>query len=91
MSEADALKSIKYGLSSKLNYTKLDKEFSQSDQNDLAFTFLQLFEKPSFYTVNSRVYKSDLDLGDFWESGGAILVDKERIVIFWTNDLYDMF
>lgn len=91
ISKDEALKSIKFGLSTKPNYTAIDKEFSQSDQNELAFTFLQLFDKPKFYALDSRVYKTDLDITDFWESGGAIVIDKERIGIFWTNDLYDKF
>ena len=91
ISKDEALKSIKYGLSTKPNYTAIEQEFSTSDQNELTFSFLQLFDKPKFYSLDSRIYKTDLDKTDFWESGGAIAIDKERIGIFWTNELYDKF
>ncbi len=91
ISENDALKSIIYGLSTKPNYTKIDNPFSKSDQNKLAYTFIQLFDNPTYYLVTTRLYKTDLDLDDFWESGGTIAVDKKMIGLFWTNDLYDKF
>lgn len=91
ISEKEAINSIIFGLSTKPNYTLIEKQFSMSDQNKLAYNFVQIFENPTFYSVETRLHKSDLDLSDFWESGGAIAIDKNLVGIFWTNDLYDKF
>ena len=87
----DAVNSMKYGLTTKPNYTAVDVEFSTSDQNQIVYGFLQLFDNPKFYSIDSKLYKETLDLNDFWESGGAIIVDKNSIGVLWTNDLYDKF
>lgn len=91
IAEKEALSSIIYGLSEKPNYTKINKPFIKTDQNKFAYTFIQLFDNPKYYSINTRLYKTDLDLEDFWESGGAIVIDKCSIGLFWTNDLYDKF
>ena len=85
------LNSIIYGLSVKLEYTKIDTVFSDTQKNKIAYTFIGLFNNPKFYSINSRVYRENLDLWDFWEFGGAILIDNEMIGIIWINDLYDKF
>jgi len=87
----DAVNSMKYGLTTKPNYTAVDAEFSTSDQNQIVYSFLQLFDHPKFYSIDSKLYKGILDLNDFWESGGAIIIDKNSIGVLWTNDLYDKF
>lgn len=86
-----AVASMKYGLSSKINYTRSKREFSPSDQNRLVHAFLRLFEKPRFYATSARIYQADLDLEDFWQSGGALVIDEQLIGIFWGNDLYAKF
>ena len=86
-----AATSMKYGLSSKINYTRIKREFSPSDQNRIVHSFLRLFEQPRFYSTDARIYQSNLDLEDFWESGGAIVIDEHAIGILWTNDLYAKF
>ena len=86
-----AVASMKYGLSSKINYTRINREFLPSDQNRIVHAFLRLFDKPQFYSTNARIYRSDLDLEDFWESGGAIVIDDHAIGILWANDLYAKF
>lgn len=87
----DAVDSMKYGLRTKPNYTVIDVDFSTSDQNQIVHSFLQLFDNPKFYSIDSKLYKDTLDLNDFWESGGAIIIDKNAIGVLWTNDLYDKF
>ena len=72
---------MKYGLSSKINYTRIKQVFSLSDQNRLVHSFLRLFEQPRFYSANVRIYQSNLDLGDFWESGGAIVIDERAVTV----------
>jgi hypothetical protein len=86
-----AVASMKYGLSSKINYTRINRAFSPSDQNRIVHAFLRLFDKPRFYSTRARIYRSDLDLEDFWESGGAIVIDDRAIGILWQNDLYAKF
>lgn len=87
----EAVRSICYGLSTKLNYTSILKEFTKSDQHTAAFRFLELFDQPQCYTIEQRIWQKPLNLDDFWETGGALVMDKQHIGIFWTNDLYDMF
>lgn len=86
-----AVASMKYGLSSKINYTRIERAFSPSDQNRIVHAFLRLFEQPRFYSTSARIYQSDLDPEDFWESGGAIVIDQRAVGILWTNDLYAKF
>ncbi len=86
-----AVASMKYGLSSKINYTRINRAFSPSDQNRIVHAFLRLFDKPRFYSTSARIYRSDLDLEDFWESGGAVVIDDRVIGILWQNDLYAKF
>ncbi|MBO2008084.1 hypothetical protein [Hymenobacter negativus] len=86
-----AVASMKYGLSSKINYTRINREFSPSDQNRIVHSFLRLFDKPRFYSTSARIYRANLDLEDFWESGGAIVIDEHAIGILWENDLYAKF
>lgn len=87
----DAIKSMKYGLSTKPNYTSIDKEFNESDINSIVNRFIEFFNSPNFYSINSKIYLNDLDLNDYWETGGSILIDKDKIGILWINDLYDLF
>jgi hypothetical protein len=87
----DAVNSMKYGLATKPNYTVIETEFSTSDQSQIVYNFLQLFDNPNFYSIDTKLYKEALDLNDFWECGGAIVIDKNAIGILWTNDLYDKF
>jgi hypothetical protein len=92
IAEYEATNSMKYGLSTKPNYTSADIQFSEQDQNKIVHLFLQLFEKPCFYTINdAKVYKESLDLDDSWKCGGAIIIDEKSIGMLWTNDLYDKF
>lgn len=91
ISHQQAVNSIKYGLSTKPNYTSVGIEFSASAQNQIVYSFLQLFNNPRFYSIDSKLYQTALDLDDFWESGGAIVIDKHSIGILWVNDLYDKF
>ena len=91
ISKDEAINSIIYGLSIKPNYTLIATPFTKSGQNKFAFNFVQLFDNPTFYSVNTRLYKTDLNLGDFWESGGAFGIDKNMIGLFWINDLYDKY
>ena len=86
-----AVASMKYGLSSKINYTRINRAFTPSDQNRIVHAFLRLFNNPRFYSTSARIYRSDLDLEDFWESGGAIVIDDQAIGILWVNDLYAKF
>lgn len=91
MTYQQAVASMKYGLSTKINYTRINQEFSPSDQNRIVHAFLRLFDKPRFYFTSARIYRADLDLEDFWESGGAIVIDAQSIGILWVNDLYAKF
>jgi hypothetical protein len=86
-----AINSIIYGFSVKPNYTKIDTVFSDTQKNKIAYTFIRLFDNPQFYSLNTRIYREQLDPGDFWETGGAIVVDKNMIGIIWVNDLYNKF
>ncbi|NMM50770.1 hypothetical protein [Marinigracilibium pacificum] len=87
----EAISAIKFGLSTKPNYTSIDKEFNESDKNRYANGFIDFFINPDFFSVNVRIFNKDLDLNDFWETGGAILIDDNKIGLFWINDLYDKF
>lgn len=89
ITQNEAIESIKYGLSTKANYTVIDKEFNQSDKNRFAHMFFELFKQPKCYTLDGRLYQTALNINDFWETGGAILIDGQNIGILWTNDLYD--
>ena len=91
MTHQQAIASMKYGLSSKINYTRISREFLPSDQNRIVHSSLRLFDRPPFYTTSARIYRADLDLEDFWESGGAIVIDDRTIGILWTIDLYAKF
>ncbi len=83
--------SIKYGLSTKLNYTKIEVEFDSLQQNKYAYEFINLFTNPMCYKIDSRIYINDLDLDDFWEVGGGIIIDNTQVGIFLINDLYNKF
>lgn len=87
----EAIESIKYGLKTKANYTCIEKEFTDSDKNRYSNEFIAFFENPEFYTIDTRIFKADLNLNDFWEVGGSIIVDDSKVGIFWINDLYDQF
>lgn len=89
--KTSAIQSIRYGLSIKANYTKTDHPFSESEGNQLIYSFLQLFHNPSFFTTDAKVYQTPLNLEDFWECGGTIALDKTGIGILWINDLYNKF
>ncbi len=87
----EAIESIKFGLSTKANYTCIDQEFKVVDRNKYSNGFITFFNNPDFYSIDTRIFKTDLDLNDFWEIGGSILIDDHKIGIFWVNDLYDKF
>jgi hypothetical protein len=89
ITQTQAAESIKYGLSTKANYTVIDTEFDRSDQHRILNMFLSLFKQPRYYTTDCKLYQAGLDINDFWETGGAIAVDSQHIGILWTNDLYD--
>lgn len=91
ISKNQMINSIKYGLSTKLNYTKIVTEFDSSKQNKYTFEFAGLFENPMCYKIDNRIYVDNLDLDDFWETGGGIIIDNKHIGIFLINDLYDKF
>ena len=91
MTASEAVAAIAFGLSVKPNYTVIDEPFSVSEQQKLAHCFVALFVKPTFYRLTTRIFQADLDLNDFWESHGTIVLDKHHIGIFWTNDLYGKF
>ena len=86
----EAIQSTLYGLNTKLNYTVIDKEFTESDKNEIVYIFMQLFTQPIYYTLDCRLRQKDLDRNDFREMGGMIVLDKKSIGILWINDLYDM-
>ena len=85
------INSIKFGLSTKPNYTKIETEFDTSKQNKYTFEFTALFENPMCYKIDNKIYVDNIDLDDFWETGGGILIDNKHIGIFLINDLYDKF
>ena len=85
----EATESIKYGLSTKLNYTKIEKEFTDEDRTKYAREFLSFFCNAKLYQLNTRIKQSNIPFDDFWETGGVIAIDKSLIGIFWINDLYD--
>ena len=87
----EAIRSEKYGFRTKPNYTSCDFEFSERDKNTIVYSYLQLFDKPEFYSTSAKIYQANLDLEDFWETGGFIAIDKKSIGILWINDLYDRF
>lgn len=91
MSRRDAIESIKYGLSTKVNYTVIEREFSMSEMNEYAHGFFRFFGDCRCYRPSARIFKANLDLQDFWESSGAIVGDDRFFGIFWINDLYSMF
>lgn len=91
LTKAESIKSAKYGLSTKPNYTSIDIEFSESEKNKIIFSFLKLFDNPKFYSINAKIFTIKLDLNDFWESGGFVAIDKDSIGMLWINDLYDKF
>ena len=82
---------MKHGMSTKINYTTIDLEFTSSEQNKYAHGFLDFFDNYKCFTTESRLYQENLDLNDFWEVGGTIVVDDTKIGVFWINDLYDKF
>jgi len=85
------MNAIKYGLSTKLNYTKIKVEFDSFKQSKYSLEFINLFESPMCYKIDTRTYVNNLDLDDFWEVGGGIVIDNKHIGIFLINDLYDKF
>jgi len=87
----EAMASVRFGFSVKPDYTKIDKVFTDQDRNGIIFPFINLFTEPKYYSLNTRVYRAKLNLIDFWESGGAVLIDATKIGIIWVNDLYDTF
>ena len=91
LTASEAVAAIAFGLSVKPNYTVIHEPFLVSEQQKLAHCFVALFVKPTFYRLKTRLFQADLDLNDFWESHGAIVIDKHNIGIFWTNDLYGKF
>lgn len=91
MTASEAVGAIAFGLSVKPNYTVIEEPFSVSEQQKLVHCFVALFVKPTFYRLKIRIFQTDLNLNDFWESHGAIVIDKHHVGIFWTNDLYEKF
>lgn len=90
-SEDKAVESIKFALSTKPDYTAIDKEFDKHEVNKIAYRFISFFDRPKYLSVSTRLYQKELDLNDYWEYGGAILVDDKKIGIIWVNDLYNRF
>lgn len=91
ITQQEAIESIKHGLSTKTNYTVIDIEFTESDKNKFVHMFQDLFKQPKFYKLDCKLYQTPLDTNDFWETGGAILLDNQSVGILWTNDLYEKF
>jgi len=89
LSEDEALDKIFYGLKSKPNFTLIDYPISAEKAHEYAQEVISFFDKPRFYTYESRIYQKPLDLSDLWESGGFLIADDEKVGIFWVNDLYD--
>lgn len=89
LSRKEALHSMSFGLSTKANYTKIDRQFTQEDCERYAGGFANFFTNPLFYKPGGKIYRAELDLLDFWQSGGCIAVDNNKIGLFWVNDLYD--
>ncbi len=88
ISKNEAIESISYGLSIKLNYTLVDREFNKSDQNKAAWGFLSFFKNPKFYSGEPGIWQTVDISNEFYEAGGAILIDSEKIGLFWVNDIY---
>jgi hypothetical protein len=95
ITKEQAVEIITYALSTKINYTKIDKEFEKPERKRFAFEVINLFNYPKFYTLSSDWYDKlwirELDINDFWKGGGAIIIDNDKIGIFWVNDLYDQY
>ncbi len=88
VTKEELITSIKYGLSTKLNYTDIRVEFDKKAQSRFSHEFLRMFDAPNCYTFKTRLYQLDLDLEDFWKTGGGIAMDNKKIGIFLINDLY---
>lgn len=69
VTKEEAIASILYGLSTKLNYTVIDKEFTQADKNEIVHLFMQLFTQPTYYTLSCRLYQTSIDINDCRETG----------------------
>lgn len=84
-----ALQEIMYALSTKPNFTLIDYPFSPSKAQKYAEQFIKFFDKPHFYAYQAKLYQKNLDTSDLWESGGFLIMDDNKVGIFWVNDLYD--
>ncbi len=89
LSQETALQKIMYALSIKPNFTLIDYPISPYQAQKYAEQFISFFENPRFYAYQSRLYQKTLDLSDLWEADGFLIMDDNRVGIFWVNDLYD--
>ena len=88
ISKNDALTSIAFGLSTKVNYTEVGLEFSPQEQKKYAFGFLNFFNNPQYYTIDTDIWQQ-VDLSNhYYQRGGALLIDSKQIGLFWVNDIY---
>ena len=89
LSKEEALDKIFYGLKSKPNFTLIDYPISAEKAQEYTQEVIDFFDEPRFYGYESKIYQKSLDLSDLWKSGGFLIVDNEKVGIFWVNDLYD--
>lgn len=90
ISKDKAIEDILFGLSTKPNYTIIDKEFNSHDSKRYAYQIIDFFKYPNFYTFDptSRLWLKDIYFDTWWLSGGFIVVGNDKIGIFWVNDTY---
>lgn len=88
ISKSDALTSIAFGLSTKVNHTEVGIEFSPQEQKKYAAGFLNFFNSPQCYTIDTDIWQQ-VDLSNqYYQRGGSLLIDSKQIGLFWTNDIY---
>ena len=90
LSLSEAKERICKGLSTKKCYTVIERVFLPKHQRQYADKFLSLFEGPKCFTVTGRVHQKELPDWDDWQSFGTLVIDRDRIGLFWVNDLLHM-
>jgi hypothetical protein len=55
----------------------------------LVYAFIDLFECPKFYSYDAELWQNLEQEDHMWSYGGAIIIDKNKIGIFWVNDFAD--
>jgi hypothetical protein len=82
---------LRQSFSIKLNYTIIDKPFSQEDIKEVKTKFLSFFpNKPVFYTFKDcDIFLKNLSFAYPWISSGVLVIDENNIGLLWVNDLYD--